>query len=127
RGVRRHLILSISAVVALVGTGLVLLDISTSGWLPVGRMDGHPAQNEPRSLQAGEANVAPDTASFNRSHKNLWPLNTRDSVTLVLATSGLILAADGGFEAGGLLVPLLLLVQQFPIRQAVPLSNIAML
>ncbi|KAM3570126.1 hypothetical protein VYU27_007803 [Nannochloropsis oceanica] len=67
------------------------------------------------------------TPSPDWHHKTLWPLDTRDYVTLALATIGLILAAGEGMGGGVILVPLFILVLDLPLRRAIPLSNVTIL
>lgn len=42
-------------------------------------------------------------------HKEVWPPDWHDGLTMLLASLGLILAASGGIGGGGVLVPLFML------------------
>lgn len=57
------------------------------------------------------------------THKDLFPLDSRDFIGTVLVILGLIVAASGGIGGGGVLVPLLILVFQFHPKFAIALSN----
>lgn len=57
-------------------------------------------------------------------YKSLWPLSWQDGLGVVLLLVGAALAAGGGLGGGGIVVPLLVLLFQFPPRQAVALSNV---
>jgi len=57
-------------------------------------------------------------------HKELFPFSTRDALGFFFATLGLMVAAGGGIGGGGLLVPIYILVLQFPAKSAIPLSNV---
>ncbi|KAK9829540.1 hypothetical protein WJX72_006389 [[Myrmecia] bisecta] len=57
-------------------------------------------------------------------HKPLVPLNWRDLVALGFGVASLFIAAGGGIGGGGVLVPIFLLVLDFPANVAVALSNI---
>jgi len=57
-------------------------------------------------------------------HKDLFPFSTRDALGFSLAILGLMLAAGGGIGGGGILVPIYILVLQFPTKEAIPLSNV---
>lgn len=54
----------------------------------------------------------------------LFPLEAIDYLGISCAIVGLILAAGGGIGGGGLLVPIFLLVMEFPVKHAVSLSNV---
>ena len=57
-------------------------------------------------------------------HKPLFPFSTRDALGFFLASLGLMMAAGGGIGGGGILVPIYILVLQFPAKEAIPLSNV---
>lgn len=57
-------------------------------------------------------------------HGSLFPLTSRDFLAFFLASLGLMVAAGGGIGGGGILVPIYILVLQFPAKHAIPLSNV---
>jgi len=56
-------------------------------------------------------------------HKDLWPLDAMDFVTLFFSAVGLIIAAGGGIGGGGILVPLYMILLKFRPKHAIALSN----
>jgi uncharacterized membrane protein YfcA len=54
----------------------------------------------------------------------LFPLRTIDYVGLTATIIGLMLCAGGGIGGGGLLVPIYIVVMQYPVKHAVSLSNV---
>ncbi len=54
----------------------------------------------------------------------LFPLRPVDYVGLFTAIVGLMLCAGGGIGGGGLLIPIFILVMQYPVKHAVSLSNV---
>jgi hypothetical protein len=59
------------------------------------------------------------------SYKNLWPLSWQDGVGSIALLVGCALAAGGGLGGGGIIVPVLVLLFEFPARQAVAISNVS--
>ena len=58
---------------------------------------------------------------------NLFPLQTFDYVGFACTIIGLILAAGAGIGGGGLLVPIFILIFDFPIKHAIPLASATVL
>ena len=56
--------------------------------------------------------------------KPLFPLAADDYIGFIAAVVALLVAAGGGIGGGGLLVPIFLLVMDFPVKHAVSLSNV---
>jgi Sulfite exporter TauE/SafE len=56
--------------------------------------------------------------------KPLLPLEVGDYFGFIAAVVALLIAAGGGIGGGGLLVPIFLLVMDFPVKHAVSLSNV---
>ena len=54
----------------------------------------------------------------------LFPLRRIDYVGLTATIVGLMLCAGGGIGGGGLLVPIYIVVMQYPVKHAVSLSNV---
>ena len=54
----------------------------------------------------------------------LFPFQTDDYFGFSLAALGLLLAAGGGIGGGGLLVPIYILVLEFPVKHAIPLASV---
>jgi hypothetical protein len=54
----------------------------------------------------------------------LLPLHADDYFGFLLAIVALLVAAGGGIGGGGLLVPIFLLIMDFPVKHAVSLSNV---
>jgi len=59
--------------------------------------------------------------------KPLFSLTLRDYIGLGAAILGLVLAAGGGIGGGGILVPIYILVLNFPVKIAIPLSAVTVL
>ena len=57
------------------------------------------------------------------AHKDLFPLEPDDYWGFFFVCLGLMVAASGGIGGGGILVPILILVFNFPPKYAIPLSN----
>ena len=57
-------------------------------------------------------------------HKPLWPISNRDIASISLAAFIVVLASSSGIGGGALLVPLYLVILDFPTSSAVALSNI---
>ena len=53
-----------------------------------------------------------------------WP---RDYLGFGFAILGLLLAAGGGIGGGGILVPIYILILDFPVKNAIPLASITVL
>jgi hypothetical protein len=53
-----------------------------------------------------------------------WP---RDYLGFGFAILGLLLAAGGGIGGGGILVPIYILIVDFPVKNAIPLASITVL
>jgi uncharacterized membrane protein YfcA len=58
---------------------------------------------------------------------DLFPLQTLDYIGFVCAIAGLILAAGAGIGGGGILVPIFILIFEFPIKHAIPLTSVTVL
>ena len=56
--------------------------------------------------------------------KPLFPLVARDYFGFMAAAGSMLVASGGGIGGGGLLVPIFLLVMNFPVKHAVSLSNV---
>ena len=56
--------------------------------------------------------------------KPLLPLEARDYFGFIAAAGSMLIASGGGIGGGGLLVPIFLLVMDFPVKHAVSLSNV---
>ena len=78
-----------------------------------------------RSISIVEENrLLQEETDLQEQHKNLFPFSTRDALGFVLASLGLMLAAGGGIGGGGILVPIYILILNFPAKHAIPLSNV---
>ena len=58
---------------------------------------------------------------------DLFPLQTLDYVGFLCAIVGLILAAGAGIGGGGILVPIFILIFEFPIKHSIPLASVTVL
>ena len=58
---------------------------------------------------------------------DLFPLQTLDYVGFLCAIIGLILAAGAGIGGGGILVPIFILIFEFPIKHSIPLASVTVL
>ena len=66
--------------------------------------------------------AGPDSDEMVCAHKPLLPLNGADWAAMILSFFSTALAAGGGIGGGGLLVPIFILVSNFPSSQATALS-----
>lgn len=57
----------------------------------------------------------------------LFPLELQDYFGFGFAIFGLLLAAGGGIGGGGILVPVYILILDFPVKQAIPLASVTVL
>lgn len=57
----------------------------------------------------------------------LFPLTLKDYFGFSCAVAGLMLAAGGGIGGGGLLVPIYILILDFPVKHAIPLASVTVL
>ena len=57
----------------------------------------------------------------------LFPLSGLDYVGFGCAILGLVLAAGGGIGGGGILIPVYILILDFPVKHAIPLASITVL
>jgi len=71
-----------------------------------------------------ETTIAPTASTISDELKPLLPLNDKDYFGFLAAMVALLIAAGGGIGGGGLLVPIFLLIMDFPVRHAVSLSNV---
>ena len=53
----------------------------------------------------------------------LFPFQTKDYLGYGFAILGLLLAAGGGIGGGGILVPIYILILDFPVKHAIPLAS----
>jgi uncharacterized membrane protein YfcA len=58
---------------------------------------------------------------------DLFPPKLNDYIGFVCVTMGLLLAAGAGIGGGGILIPIFILIFQFPVKYAVPLSSVTVL
>ncbi|CAB9529197.1 Sulfite exporter TauE/SafE family protein [Seminavis robusta] len=57
----------------------------------------------------------------------LFPLQLPDYIGFFCAITGLILAAGAGIGGGGILVPIFILIFEFPVKHAIPLASVTVL
>jgi len=57
----------------------------------------------------------------------IFPFRPQDYLGFGCATLGLLLAAGGGIGGGGMLVPIYILLLEFPVKRAIPLSSVTVL
>uniref|UniRef100_A0A7S4R551 Membrane transporter protein n=1 Tax=Alexandrium monilatum TaxID=311494 RepID=A0A7S4R551_9DINO len=101
------------------GTGIEVNRTATDVATPsYGRRSG------PAASMRGEPEARPDMFAY---HKELFPLDRMDVVTLILSALGLVIAGGGGIGGGGILVPLFMLVMKFRPKHAIALSNFTIL
>jgi len=62
-----------------------------------------------------------------QASKPQFSMTMRDYIGLSAAVLGLVLAAGGGTGGGGILVPIYILVLDFPVKIAIPLSAVTVL
>ena len=55
---------------------------------------------------------------------SLFPLTPLDYVGFTCMIVGLILAAGGGIGGGGILVPIYILIFDFPVKHSIPLASV---
>lgn len=60
-----------------------------------------------------KGNILEDDASF----EDIFPLETPDYIGFTCAVAGLVLAAGGGIGGGGILVPVYILLFEFPVKR----------
>lgn len=60
-------------------------------------------------------------------HKTLWPVLKEDAVSFVAVLLIAVLAGCAGIGGGGLVVPILMILNRFDIKEAVPLSHVAVM
>lgn len=58
---------------------------------------------------------------------SLYPILAKDYVGFVVAILALMLAAGGGIGGGGILVPIYILILDFPVKHAIPLVSATVL
>lgn len=97
--------------------------IEQSAWSSGDSMD-HDGSFYHRLLSYESQKVDLNVDLTHRSHhKDLFPMDTADGFGFTLIAIGLMIAASGGIGGGGMLVPLLILIFEFPPKYAIPLSN----
>jgi len=77
-----------------------------------------------------EEGVTEQTYVIHNKQNDLKPwyaMTLRDCIGLSAATVGLILAAGGGIGGGGILVPIYILIMDYPVKIAIPLSSVTVL
>ena len=57
----------------------------------------------------------------------LFPLQKQDYIGFTCAIVGLMIAAGGGIGGGGILVPVYILLLDFPVKHAIPLTSMTVL
>ncbi|CAD7963277.1 unnamed protein product [Amoebophrya sp. A25] len=82
---------------------------------------GTVAQN---ALTESETDFLKERRENKRAVKDLWPPNAHDIITFSLVAIGLLIAACGGIGGGAFLVPLYIMILQFPTGNATALSNV---
>jgi hypothetical protein len=63
----------------------------------------------------------------NQAKDPLFPLEMKDYIGFACAIAGLLLAAGGGIGGGGILVPIYILILNFPVKRAIPLASVTVL
>jgi uncharacterized membrane protein YfcA len=58
---------------------------------------------------------------------SLFPFRPLDYIGFFCAVAGLMLAAGGGIGGGGILVPIYILIFDFPVKHAIPLASVTVL
>jgi hypothetical protein len=72
------------------------------------------------------------SSSFHLMHvdediTSLFPFRPQDYIGFFCAVAGLMLAAGGGIGGGGILVPIYILIFDFPVKHAIPLASVTVL
>lgn len=57
----------------------------------------------------------------------LFPFRTVDYIGFFCAVAGLVLAAGAGIGGGGILVPIFILIFEFPVKHSIPLASVTVL
>ena len=73
--------------------------------------------------------IASNSTLFNEDQDipSLLPLVPLDYVGFTCMVVGLILAAGGGIGGGGMLVPIYILIFDFPVKHSIPLASVTVL
>jgi len=79
------------------------------------------------SMGRGGPDIGVRIEDFDEEVPPLFPLSGRDYLGFLVAFLGLALAAGGGIGGGGILVPVYILVLDFPVKLAVSLSSVTVL
>jgi len=108
----------LAIIVATVATTIILLLLAITTTTTTTTID-----SSRRRLAAASSSLMDEDAEL----PSLFPFEFQDYLGFGFATLGLLLAAGGGIGGGGILVPIYILVLEFPVKHAIPLASTTVL
>ena len=116
---KNHLQVVASAAIAVAGC---------VGWMAVqGFRQNHGPTLLDETLGVSSRRILASLLDEDEPIPDLFPFEPADYAGVFCAVTGLILAAGAGIGGGGILVPMFILIFEFPVKHAIPLASVTVL